>query len=448
MRRFFLSAAIMAIVAGGPLQAQAGDREIAQQIIDRLKVHRDAGSLKDFTLDLKVDQGVVLLRGSVGQVDQKQNVLAAAKDIEGITKVVDEIEVRGAAKSDFSLKEALAAKAPESAKPAASQPAAEKVAAAPPVAVNAMALPTQTTEQKPSLPQASTTAATVPQPKLSQPKPAAAIGPIATAAPLLFPEPLLPQPIVPGMLTSDVQMATATEEEFVQETDSQITAAVVSTLGSAQRQGQLKGFGVDVNTRDGKVFLSGRASSQEQRRLITQLVEATPGVVGVSDEILVMGTAQPIRTAELEPLPEPYAEGYAGNQPTPSRQGTPATMASSRGQGTVAQQAPYPMGQPVQMHQANMAMGGQGYAGMPVPMGPGPGVGAGPRYEQPYLPNYAWPGYAAYPNYAAVNYPQQYSPSAFPYIGPFYPYPQVPLGWRKVSLEWDDGWWFLDFTDR
>ena len=42
---------------------------------------------------------------------------------------------------------------------------------------------------------------------------------------------------------------------------------------------------------------------------------------------------------------------------------------------------------------------------------------------------------------------QQYSPTAWPYIGPFYPYPQVPLGWRKVTLEWDDGWWFLDFKD-
>jgi len=25
---------------------------------------------------------------------------------------------------------------------------------------------------------------------------------------------------------------------------------------------------------------------------------------------------------------------------------------------------------------------------------------------------------------------------------------QVPLGWRKVSLEWSDGWWFLDFKDQ
>jgi hypothetical protein len=68
--------------------------------------------------------------------------------------------------------------------------------------------------------------------------------------------------------------------------------------------------------------------------------------------------------------------------------------------------------------------------------------------DNPYMPGYAWPSYAAYPNYAALTYPKQYSATAFPFIGPFYPYPQVPLGWRKVSLEWDDGWWFLDFKDR
>jgi hypothetical protein len=85
------------------------------------------------------------------------------------------------------------------------------------------------------------------------------------------------------------------------------------------------------------------------------------------------------------------------------------------------------------------AMGGMGAMGGP----------AGPvaRYDSPQMPAYAWPSYAAYPNYGAVTYPKQYSASAWPYIGPFYPYPQVPLGWRKVCLEWDDGWWFLDFKD-
>jgi hypothetical protein len=94
--------------------------------------------------------------------------------------------------------------------------------------------------------------------------------------------------------------------------------------------------------------------------------------------------------------------------------------------------------------------GGAGGMGGPMPMG-GTGVGLPPipgRGDGPNVPNYAWPSYSAYPNYAAVQYPTQYSPTAWPYIGPFYPYPQVPLGWRRVSLEWDDGWWWLDFDER
>jgi hypothetical protein len=89
-------------------------------------------------------------------------------------------------------------------------------------------------------------------------------------------------------------------------------------------------------------------------------------------------------------------------------------------------------GAPLPMYATGAAMGG------PAPV----------RYDRPCMPGYAWPSYAAYPNYAAVTYPKQYSPTAWPYIGPFYPYPQVPLGWRKVSLEWNDGWWWLDFKDK
>lgn len=379
MRRFFFSAAIMAIVVGGPLQARGGDREIAQQIINNLKVHRDAGSLKDFTLDLKVDQGVVLLRGSVQRPDQKANVLAAAKGIDGISRVVDEIEVREGAATEpaaaeaFSFKEALVAAAPE--------------------------LPTS-------------------------PNSGAMVAPAGQ---------------LPADQRGGVQMAAATEAGG--DADAQITAAVVSTLGTAQRQGRLKGFGVDVNTRNGQVTLSGRASTPEQRRLIADLVRQTPGVLSVTEDIVVMQPGASTATAdnELQPLPQPFAAG-----------GTPAMVASSRTPANVpVQTTPYRTDQGVPTNQVGVGVPvAGGYTGMPVPVAPYAGVAAGPRYEQPYLPNYAWPGYAAYPNYAAVSYPQQYSPSAFPYIGPFYPYPQVPLGWRKVSLEWDDGWWYLDFTDR
>ena len=99
--------------------------------------------------------------------------------------------------------------------------------------------------------------------------------------------------------------------------------------------------------------------------------------------------------------------------------------------------------------------GGPGYSagmtsGNPMPMtAVGLGAPSGtPAYDNPQMPSYAWPSYAAYPNYAALTYPHQYSPTAWPYIGPFYPYPQVPLGWRKVMLEWDDGWWYLDFLSK
>ncbi len=91
-----------------------------------------------------------------------------------------------------------------------------------------------------------------------------------------------------------------------------------------------------------------------------------------------------------------------------------------------------------------------GVPGGPLPMyaqGVG-GAQAPTRFDVPNMPNHAWPSYASYPNYAAVTYPRQYSATAWPYIGPFYPYPQVPLGWRKVTLQWDDGWWMLDFKDE
>jgi hypothetical protein len=92
-----------------------------------------------------------------------------------------------------------------------------------------------------------------------------------------------------------------------------------------------------------------------------------------------------------------------------------------------------------------------GNAGQPLPMPlTMPAARASLRCATiiPNLPNYAWPSYAAHPNYAAVTYPRQHSASAWPYIGPFYPYPQVPLGWRKVALEWKDGWWQLDFCEK
>lgn len=146
-------------------------------------------------------------------------------------------------------------------------------------------------------------------------------------------------------------------------------------------------------------------------------------------------TAIPTSGGVDQHLSLPAPGGYDG--PLVDGQVVPGTMQYSEGYPADAGMAGGP------------TMAAPGMAG-PMPMG-GPGAGMPPvpmRADGPNMPNYAWPSYAAYPNYAGLQYPTQYSPTAWPYIGPFYPYPQVPLGWRRVSLEWDDGWWWLDFDDR
>jgi len=156
-----------------------------------------------------------------------------------------------------------------------------------------------------------------------------------------------------------------------------------------------------------------------------------------------------VPTKAQRPIRVAYTQVDAG---TP-----PAAMAAP---APVAAAAPAPVASgpaPVASGSAPVAGGPMPMTGSPMPMGAAripvyaptiPNGVAQARFDHPHLPNYAWPSYAAYPNYAGVTYPRQYSAAAWPYIGPFYPYPQVPLGWRKVCLEWEDGWWFLDFKDN
>lgn len=106
-----------------------------------------------------------------------------------------------------------------------------------------------------------------------------------------------------------------------------------------------------------------------------------------------------------------------------------------------------------------MATGGQSEGPAAGGFGPAPGAGFGPATGEPAplngapmmspldpagpnLPPHAWPTYAPYNNFSRVAYPQSYPYNAFPYIGPYYPFPKVPLGWRKVVLEWEDGHWY------
>jgi hypothetical protein len=170
-------------------------------------------------------------------------------------------------------------------------------------------------------------------------------------------------------------------------------------------------------------------------------VMATEGrTAATRNSVPVQSQANTARSLRPVPIPVAYAPASAAVEQAGTASPSPTPMVAMVNAPIAMAGAPIAMAGAMMPGQATMA----GYAGgAPCATGVAPA-----RYDQPNMPCHAWPSYASYPNYAGVTYPRQYSPTAWPYIGPFYPYPQVPLGWRKVTLEWDDGWWMLDFKDK
>jgi hypothetical protein len=229
--------------------------------------------------------------------------------------------------------------------------------------------------------------------------------------------------------------------------------------------GELQGYRVGVKYQDGTAWLSGRVSSDEQLQAAVELVSQAEGVSRVVNELTVSSGAsgsgslkqaagalgpdqvfQPISTD----LTVANSSGRSSSNRLASAFAPPAVQTAQLA-GARPIQMPVPGArsiQPMPVAYMQQPLPAQ-TMGQPIPQYITPvGGGVAPaRYDQPHLPSYSWPSYAAYPNYAGLTYPKQYSPTAWPYIGPFYPYPQVPLGWRKVVLEWHDGWWHLDFDD-
>jgi hypothetical protein len=233
-------------------------------------------------------------------------------------------------------------------------------------------------------------------------------------------------------------------------------AAAQLIAQNMKQSGQLKDYKVGVKYHDGVAELMGTVTSSQQKRMAEQIARETEGVDRVISKLEVAGGGQqPAASAQPASARQSSGNLQTASANMPMQQAMPQQRVAARNAGN-NMPVPYartmqPNIQPAQYgcQPGDMNGGGGGGGSMqPVPMGHVPAaVGASVAYDNPQMPGYAWPSYAAYPNYAALTYPQQYSPAAWPYIGPFYPYPQVPLGWRKVSLEWDDGWWFLDFSD-
>jgi hypothetical protein len=176
-----------------------------------------------------------------------------------------------------------------------------------------------------------------------------------------------------------------------------------------QQGGQLRHYCIDITFHDGTAELTGRVASAAQREQVLQLVRGVPGVERVADRLVL------VAAGEIMPV---QAEGIAQpKEPAPllPRAPTPVDTTPPVNTNPIVE---------------------------PLPMGAGMGAAPYDLYT-PKMPPYAWPTYAPYNNYSRVAYPLAYPYNAWPYIGPFYPFPKVPLGWRSVKLEWQDGhWWY------
>ncbi len=247
--------------------------------------------------------------------------------------------------------------------------------------------------------------------------------------------------------------------------DNDNQTAAVQIRDHIRNSGQMSSdYKVAVRYLDGTVWLQGHVHDPDQLNKAVALVFSTPEITinqVIKDDLKVDGTQTTASPSNA--TASTTASQSAGDNPLRSAsdgeanqvQRVPSSFNGMRRATPVAMMQPVPPapvaapagGRPSPLPRTEVSAG---VPGAPLPMYPaGGGGGVAPvRYDQPAMPGYAWPSYASYPNYAAVTYPKQYSPTAWPYIGPFYPYPQVPLGWRKVSLEWDDGWWWLDFKDK
>ena len=174
-----------------------------------------------------------------------------------------------------------------------------------------------------------------------------------------------------------------------------------------RRPAQLSDLGSEQIISDEVVAVNGVPVNQGQ---------ATPA----GNSVVENGTQSVmIQGASMQSRPRPIQVSYGT---------TVQPVSNSVVSGAVPSAAPAPMmqGTPMPMHSQAYAMPANGGAAM--------------RRK-------AFPAYGTYPNTASVQYPKRHAASAWPYIGPYYPYPQVPDGWRKVTLEWHDGYWHLDFDD-
>jgi BON domain len=185
-----------------------------------------------------------------------------------------------------------------------------------------------------------------------------------------------------------------------------------------KQSGQLHGYRIDLACRGGDVEASGMVANQSQREEALRLIQGVPGVERVFNR-LALAEGENILQAQAPPVPPNEAAPVL----PPVLPLLPRELPGVEKKAEAAQAPQAPQD--------------------PLPMLPPPTGGAQADLNPPRMPPYAWPTYAPYNNFSRVAYPTAYPYNAWPFIGPVNPFPKIPLGWRSVKLEFDEGyWWF------
>jgi len=398
------------------------NQKLAEAVAQKLRAAKLAG----FDIEIEVQEGVCQLMGRIKDAEQKQRASAVASQVAGIRRIDNRLELINGQ----------------------------------PEAAAQQLLPVASPKSGPILP---------PNRKMQDPQPQRRVN-------------------LAGFFSRDAAPAGAGNEQ-------QIANRIAGAIG----QSGVRGHSIDLKYRQGVAMLSGVCRSRRDVARITEVVSLVPGVRQVDNRLQVAGQPQasvPFASMPAGPVARQSSAGLpAGGNQAVAEQIAQALAANHLGgldievrynsgvctlggavkhpqqaawAAHVAQQVPgvqtidnklavaaaSPI-RPASFQQPGQPAGFQGGPPMVTPPLPGPAMkghgGAGPShlaYDLPNLPNYSWPSYASYPNSAQISYPTEYSASAWPYIGPFYPYPQVPMGWRDARLSWDDGHWSLAFNSR
>ena len=407
-----LTAAVIFSAALSPDPAGADDRKIAQQIANVMKA---TGKMKDYDIMVTYSEGTAQLQGTVSSNQQMRTAIEITKASPNVNHVVnkmtiatasqDPVEIRPAAPLDRPVRISPVSAEKKSAPASKSTEKTGRNSSNGPQVVAASLRNTSSRE-----PQGQATRAGNVTP------PVAFSGPVLTAA----------SPPTGRPPQSTRRVLAPNPASFSRPVPMAPSSLAVPAKGGAAGP-----------------MMDPRMAQMDPRmaQMDPRMAQMDPRMAQMDPRMAQMDP----RMAQMDPrmaqmMPPPQAMSGPGSAPASARPAHERSALAALAAPLAVMAAPF----------AAFSGGGAGQGSGPQPsFVPGTGGGVAPvGYDQPQLPAYAWPSYAPYPNYAALTYPKQYSPTAWPYIGPFYPYPQVPLGWRKVSLEWDDGWWFLDFKDK